>query len=132
MVAMKVPTDPKGIKVLIVSVDHFVADFLRGLVKAHGYDTEDVADFHEALVRVQHDLSYVVLIDDSCWAMENFEKFQLRMQALIQEGASIILLTDEKMKQHLEQLSTMRFFRIVKKPVSYLQISDVMADLMIV
>ena len=35
-------TDAKGIKVLIVSCNSFVTDFLRGLVEAHGYETEEV------------------------------------------------------------------------------------------
>jgi CheY-like chemotaxis protein len=126
------PTDPKGIKVLIVSCNPFVTDFLRGLVKAHGYDTAVVSDFSEALVQVQNGWPHVVFIDDSCLEAANSKNFQLRTQNLIQEGVPIILLADEQTKQDVERLPTMKFFRIVRKPVGYQQIGQVMADLMIV
>ena len=128
----KMPTDPKGIKVLIMSCNPFVSDFLRGLVEAHGYETEEVADFQEALVHVQSGWPHVVFIDDSCLEMENTKNFELRTQNLIQEGVPIILLADEETKQHVERLPKMKFFRIVRKPVGYQQIGQVMADLITV
>ena len=124
------PADAKGIKVVIVSCNPFVTDFLRGLVEAHGYETEEVSDFSEPLVPVQNGWPHVVFIDDSCLEMENFKNFQLRTQNLIQEGVPIILLTDKQTKKHVEQLPKTKFFRIVRKPVGYQQIGQVMADLM--
>ena len=75
---------------------------------------------------------HVVFIDDACLDMGNFKNFQLGMQNLIQEGVPIILLADKQTKQHVERHSTMKFFRVVRKPVGYQQISQVMADLMTV
>ena len=124
--------DAKGIKVLIVSCNPFVTDFLRGLVEAHGYETEEVSDFSEPLVQVQNGWPHVVFIDDSCLEMENFKNFQLKTRNLIQEEVPIILLTDKQTKKHVEQLPKMKFFRIVRKPVGYQQIGQVMADLMTV
>jgi len=124
--------DPKGVRVLIVSSNPFVTDFLQGLVEAHNYDTAVVTDFSEAFVQVQNGFAHVVFIDDSCLEMENFKNFQLRTQNLIQEGVPIILLADEQTKQDVERLPTMKLFRIVRKPVGYRQIGQVMADLMTV
>lgn len=119
----------KGVTVLIVSGNSFVTDFLRGLVAVHGYETEVVSDFHEAYVRVRGGLAHVVFIDDACFGIKNFKNFQQRAQKLIQEGIPVILLTDEPTKQHLQQISTIKFFGIVRKPVGYLQIGQVLADL---
>ena len=126
----KMPTDPKGIKMLVVSGNPFVTDFLQVLVKANGYESEKVSDFSEALVQVQNGLAHVVFIDDSCLKMDNFKNFKLRTKNLIQEGVPIILLADEKTKQHVERLPAMGFFRIVGKPVDYFQIGQVMVDFM--
>ena len=126
------PTDVKGVKVLIVSGNHFITDFLRGLVEAHGHETAVVSDFSEALVQVQNGFAHVVFIDDACLGIGNFKNFQLRTQNLIQEGVPIILLADEQTKQHVVGHSKMKFFRIVRKPVGYQQIGQVMADLMTV
>jgi CheY-like chemotaxis protein len=101
-------------------------------VEAHGYETEEVSDFHEALVQVQNGWPHVVFIDDSCLEMDNLKNIQLRTRNLIQEGVPIILLIDKQTKQHVEQLPKMKFFRIVRKPVGYQQIGQVMADLMTV
>jgi len=125
-------TDAKGVKVLIVSSNPFVTDFLQGLVEAHNYDTAFVTDLSEAFVQVQKGFAHVVFIDDSCLEMKSFKDFQLRTQNLIQEGVPIILLADEQTKQDVERLPTMKLFRIVRKPVGYQQIGQVMADLMIV
>ena len=127
-----IPTDAKRVKVLIVSRNPFVTDFLGGLVEAHGYETEEVSDCHQALVQVQNGWPHLVFIDDSCLGVENSKNFELRMQDLIQEEAPIIVLVDEHTKQHVERLPTRRFFRIVRKPVGYQQIGQVMADLMTV
>ncbi|MDH4193943.1 MAG: response regulator [Nitrospirota bacterium] len=129
-IMMTMLMDFKGVKVLIVSTDPFITDFLRGLVGAHGYDNDAVADFHEAVGRLQNGLAHVVFIDDSCLEMENFKNFQMRTQDLIEKGLPVILLTNEQMKQDLERLPKKRFFRIVRKPVDYLQIGQVMVDLM--
>lgn len=126
------PTDAKGVKVLIVSCNPFVTDFLRGLVEAHGYDTAVVSDFSEALVQVQNGFAHVVFIDDACLGRGNFKNFQLGTQNLIQEGVPTILLADEQTKQDVERFPKMKFFRIVRKPVGYQQIGQVMADLMTV
>ena len=127
-----IPTDAKQVKVLIVSRNPFITDFLGGLVEAHGYETQEVSGFYAALVQVRNGWPHVVFIDESCLEMENFKNFQLRTRNLIQEGAPIVLLADEQTKQHVEQLHKMKFFRIVRKPVGYRQISQVMADLMTV
>jgi CheY-like chemotaxis protein len=126
------PTDAKGVKVLIVSCNPFVTDFLGGLVEAHGYDTEEVSDCHQAFVQMQNGWPHVVFIDDSCLGVENSKNFQLRMQDLIQEGVPIIVLIDKHTKQHVERLPKMKFSRIVRKPEGYQQISQIMADLMTV
>jgi CheY-like chemotaxis protein len=126
------PMDPKGVKVLIVSSNPFVTDFLKGLVEAHDYATAVVSDFSEAFVQMQNGFAHVVFIDDSCLEMKSFKNFQLRAQNLIQEGVPIILLADEQTKQRVERLPAMKFFRIVRKPVGYRQIGQVMADLMTV
>ena len=132
IVMRTIPTDAKRVKVLIVSRNPFITDFLGGVVEAHGYETEEVSDFHEALMQVQNGWPHVVFIDESCLAMDNFKNFQLRTQNLIQEGVPIVLLADEQTKQHAERLSKIKFFRIVRKPVGYRQIGQVMADLMTV
>lgn len=125
-------TDAKEVKVFIVSCNPFIMDFLRGLVEVHGYDTAVVSDFSEVLVHVQKGFAHVVFIDDACLDMGNFKNFQLGMRNLIQEGVPIILLADEQTKQKVERLPKMKFFRIVRKPVGYLEIGQVMADLMTV
>ena len=132
IVMTTMPTDAKGAKVLIVSCNSFVTDFLQGLVEAHGYDTAVVEDLSEALVQVQDGFAHVVFIDDSCLETKSSKNFQLRTQNLIQEGVPIILLADEQTKQQIEWHSRMKFFRIVRKPVGYQQIGQVMADLMTV
>jgi len=129
---MTMPTDIKGVKVLIVSCNPFVTDFLRDLVQAHGYDAAVEEDFSEALVQVQNGFAHVVFIDDSCLEMKSSKNFQLRTQNLIQEGVPIILLANEQTKQHVGRHSTMKFFRVVRKPVGYKQIGQVMVDLMTV
>ena len=83
-------------------------------------------------MQVQNGWPHVVFIDESCLAMDNSKNFQLRTQNLIQEGVPIVLLADEKTKQHAERLSKIKFFRIVRKPVGYRKIGLVMADLMTV
>ena len=130
IVMSTMPADAKGIKVVIVSCNPFVTDFLRGLVKAAGYETAVVADLFEALVQVQNGFAHVVFIDDACLGMGNFKDLQLGTQKLIQEGVPIILLADEQTKQDVERLPKMKFFRIVRKPLGYQQIGQVMADLM--
>ena len=132
IVMRTVPTEAKRVKVLIVSGNPFITDFLGGVVEAHGYETEEVSDFHEALMQVQNGWPHVVFIDDSCLEMENFKNLQLKTQNLIQEGVPIILLIDKQTKQDVERLPKMKFFRIVRKPVGYQQIGQVMADLMTV
>jgi DNA-binding NtrC family response regulator len=132
IVMRTIPTDAKRVKVLIVSGNPFITDFLGGVVEAHGYETEEVSDFHDALIQVQNGRPHVVFIDESCLETDNFKNFQLRTQNLIQEGVPIILLADGQTKQHAERLSKMKFFRIVRKPVGYQQIGQVMADLMTV
>lgn len=129
MTSSTITTDPEGTKVLIVSCNSFVSDFLRGLVQAHGYETQEVLDFYEAQVQVENGWPDVVFIDDSCLEMEHTEKFELRAQNLIQKGVPIILLANEHTKQHVEQIPTMKFLKVVEKPVGYLQIGQVMADL---
>jgi len=122
--------ESKGVKVLIVSGDPVITDFLQGLVEAHGYDTAVVPGFREAHAQVENGFAHVVFIDDSCLEIGNFKNFQLRTQELIQERVPVILLTNELMKQYGERLRTMGFFRIVRKPVGYIQISQVITDLM--
>ena len=116
IVMTPMPTDVKGVKVLIVSGNHFITDFLRGLVEAHGYDTAVVSDLSEALVQVQDGFAHVVFIDDACLGMGNFQNFQLGTQNLIQEGVPIILLADEQTKQDVERLPTMKFYRFAGNP----------------
>ncbi len=122
--------DAEEVKVIIMSCNPFVTDFLRGLVEAHGYDTAVVSDFSDALVQVQNGLAHIVFIDDACLDIGNFKNFQLGTQNLIQEGVPIILLADEQTKQEVERQPKMKFFRIVRKPLGYQQIGQVMADLL--
>ena len=109
--------------------DPFVTDFLRGLVAIHGYETEVVLDFHQAYVRVRRGFAHVVLIDDACFGIGNFKKFLQRTQKLIQEGVPVILLTDEHTRLHLQRHSSVKFFGIMRKPIGYRQIGQVLADL---
>lgn len=127
---MTMSRDANEIKVLIVRCNPFVTDFLRGLVQAHGYDAAVVEDLSEALVQVQSGFAHVVFLDESCLEMDNCKNFQLRTQNLIQEGVPIVLLADKQTKQYVERLPNIKFFRIVRKPVGYQQIGQVMAALM--
>lgn len=123
-------TDPKKFKVLIVSCTSFVSDFLRGLVEAHGYETKEVSDFQEAQLQVNTDRPHVVFIDDSCLEMGNTMNFELSTRNLAEEGIPIILLANEHTKQQIERpLLGMKFLQIVEKPVGYLQIGQIIADL---
>jgi len=122
----------KGFKVLIVSSDIFVTDFLLGLVKAHGYETEVVVNVPESTGQLPHIFGDVVFIDDSCLGMENFKNVSWRMENLFQMGVPIILLANEQTVQFFEQNPMMKFFRIVRKPAGYLQVGQVMADLLTV
>ncbi len=120
--------DATGIKVLIVSGNSFVTDFLRGLVEAHGYETEEVQAFQETLVQETTIRPHVVFIDDSCLQMKDIKNLQQKTLHLTQAGVLTVLLVSEQTKPHIEQLSTMKFLQILDKPVDYLQIGQIMAE----
>ena len=120
--------DSSGVKVLIVSGNSFVTDFLRGLVEAHGYETEEVQAFEGTLVQESNIRPHVAFIDDSCLELKDLKNFQLKILHLTQAGILTVLLASEQTKQHIEQLPTMKFFQILEKPVDYLQIGQIMAD----
>ena len=80
-------------------------------------------------MRVQNGWPHVVFIDDSCLEMEDVKNFARRTQNLHKDGVPIILLANEQTKQHVERLPTMSSLQLVEKPVGYLQIGQVMADL---
>lgn len=117
-------------RVLIVSEDPIVTDFFQDLGKSHEYEAAVVEDLNEVVERIQSGLAHVVFIDDSCLGTKNFRNVELSTQGLIQQGWPIVLLTDERMKAHLEGLPERKFFRIVRKPVDHLHIGQAMADLM--
>ncbi len=121
-------TQGEGIKVLIVSGNSFVTDFLRGLVEAHGYETEEAQAFRETLVQESKIRPHVAFIDDSCLEMKDIKNFQLKTLQLTQAGVLTVLLASEQTKQVIEQLPTMKFFQILEKPVDYIQIGQIMAD----
>ncbi len=120
--------DATGVKVLIVSGNSFVTDFLRGLVEAHGYETEEVQAFQETLVEESMIRPHVAFIDDSCLEIKDIKNIQLKTLQLTQAGVLTVLLASEKTKQHIEQLPTMKFLQILEKPVDYLQIGQIMAN----
>ncbi len=120
--------DAAGIKVLIVSGNSFVTDFLRGLVEAHGYETEEAQAFQGTLVQESKIRPHVAFIDDSCLEMKDIKNFQLKTLHLTQAGVLTVLLASEQTKQVIEQLPTMKFFQILEKPVDYIQIGQIMAD----
>ncbi len=120
--------DGSGIKVLIVSGNSFVTDFLRGLVEAHGYETEEVQSFQETLMQESKIRPHVAIIDDSCLEMKDMKNFELRTLYLTQTGVLTVLLASEQTKQMIKKLPSMKFLQILEKPVDYLQIGQVMAD----
>lgn len=120
--------DKTGIKVLIVSGNSFVTDFLRGLVEAHGYETEEVQAYQEVLVQESKIRPHVAFIDDSCLEMKDMKNFQLTTLHLTQAGVLTVLLASEQTKLHIEQLPTMKCLQILDKPVDYIQIGQIMAN----
>ncbi len=87
-------TNPKEVKVLIVSCNPFVSDFLRGMVQAHGYSTEAVSDFYKVHVRMKTGCPNVVFIYDSCFEWGNINNFELRTRHWTQEGIPVVLLAN--------------------------------------
>ena len=125
---MPISIDPNNVNVLLVSDNPFVTDFLKVLVKTHGYEMEAVTDLHQALTRVRHNLVRMIFIDDACLRMDNLENLQLQLQGLSHEGRPVILLTNEQIEHHFAQQPPISLFRIMRKPVGYLQIVTVLAD----
>ncbi len=120
--------DATGIKVLIVSGNSFVTDFVRGLVEAHGYEAEEVQAFQEVLLQQSTIRPHVAFIDDSYLEMQGMKNFQQETLHLTQAGVLTVLLAGEQTKLHIEQLPTMKFLQILDKPVDYLQIGQIMAN----
>ena len=117
-----------GIKVLIVSGNSFITDFLRGLVEAHGYETDEVQAFQETLVQESKIRPHVVFIDDSCLEMKDMKNFQLKTLHLTQAGVLTVLLASQQTKQQIGQFPTGNFLQILDKPVDYIQIGQIMAN----
>ncbi len=120
--------DETGIKVLIMSGNSFVTDFLRGLVEAHGYETEEVPTFQKTLVQESTIRPHVVFIDDSCLEIKDMKNFQLQTLHLTQAGVLTVLLASQQTKQQIGQFTAGNFLQILDKPVDYLQIGQIMAN----
>ncbi len=122
-------TNTKEVKVLIVSCNPFVSDFLRGIVEAHGYSTEAVSDFYKAQVRMKIGWPNFIFIYDSCFEWGNLKNFELRTRRWTHKGIPLILLANTHTKQQVEELPMCKLLQIVEKPVGYLQIGHLMSDL---
>ena len=117
-----------GVKVLIMSGNSFVTDFLRGLVEAHGYETEEVQNFQQTLAQESKIRPHVAFIDDSCLEMKDIKNLQLKTMYLTQAGVLTVLLASQQTKQQIGQLPTSNLLQILDKPVDYLQIGQIMAN----
>lgn len=107
-------------RVLIVSRDHLIRDFLGQIMKLHGYDCEYLEEWPKVMVE-QNWQGFDALFLDSHF-LEQFKRGMGQGFSSVPGTPSVVILGE------LPPSEDSGFFHVVKKPLDYRQVGRIMNE----